>query len=157
MIKDAGFTLLELLVVIAIIGSLASVILIAVNSANGKAHDASIKSNLRSINNFSAEYYDAHGSYGTATVYGSPNCQDPLFTSSTIAKFVAEAEKRSNNTALCILGDTTGQYGLANSWAISVPLKTNPQKSWCVDGDGFSNIANASYDGPTDKAFCSTL
>lgn len=154
--KDFGFTLIELLVVIAIIGVLATIAISVASSATAKSYDSSIRSNLKSINNFAAMYYETYSNYGTATNYGSPNCQDPFFVSLPIVNFITDSEKKSKNNAVCVLGDTSGQNGSANSWAISVPLRTNPLKSWCVDGDGFSNVANASYDGITDKAFCST-
>ena len=154
--KTLGFTLIELLVVIAIIGALASVILIATRSTMSKAYDSAIKSDLNPLKTLFVMYYESYGNYGTANNYGSPNCQDPIFVSNPVFKNIAEAEKVSKNNAVCVLGDTTGQNGFANSWAVSVPLRTNPQKSWCVDSDGFSGVASASYDGLTDKAFCST-
>jgi prepilin-type N-terminal cleavage/methylation domain-containing protein len=154
-----GFTLIEVLVVIVIIGVLSAIVLSASNSARVKAEDLAIKANLDSVRTSAEFYYDTYNSYGTTiTSYsctvGSP---DPLFVYTPIYNALLEAERISNNNGLCILADSTGLNAKANSWAISVPLKSDPQKSWCVDSSGFANIANASYDGLTNKAFCSIL
>ncbi len=58
-----GFTLIELLVVIAIIGILSSVVLVSLNSARVKARDAKRISDVGSIQQALALYYDSHGNY----------------------------------------------------------------------------------------------
>lgn len=59
----AGFTLIELLVVMAIISLLASVILIALNSARVKARDAKRMSDMRQLQKALELYYDDNDSY----------------------------------------------------------------------------------------------
>ena len=61
--KNEGFTLVELLVVIAIIGILASVVLVSLNSARGKARDARRISDLHQISLAMENYYDANQAY----------------------------------------------------------------------------------------------
>ena len=64
-----GFTLIELLVVISVIGLLASVILVSLNSARGKARDARRRADLRQISTAMELYYDKFDSY-VVTGYG---------------------------------------------------------------------------------------
>ena len=61
--NSRGFTLVELLVVIAIIGILASVVLVSLNSARGKARDARRISDLHQISLALENYYDSVGQY----------------------------------------------------------------------------------------------
>lgn len=70
-----GFTLIELLVVIAIIGLLATLSIVALNSARMRARDVRRKADLKQIYNALQMYYDENGKYPTAgaCAYGS-NC-----------------------------------------------------------------------------------
>ncbi len=75
-LKQKGFTLIELLVVISIIGLIASVALVALNSARMKARDARRKSDLRQIANALELYLDKNGSYpntGASSAVGNAN------------------------------------------------------------------------------------
>lgn len=45
--KQAGFTIVELLIVIVVIGILAAITIVAFNGVQGRAHDASVQSDLR--------------------------------------------------------------------------------------------------------------
>jgi len=68
--KEKGFTLIELLVVITIIGFLASIALVALNSARSKSRDARRRADLRQITNALNLYYDKYGTF-KVTGFGS--------------------------------------------------------------------------------------
>jgi len=68
--RSRGFTLIELLVVVAIIGILASIIMISVGRARGKARDARRKSDVASIQSAVEMLNDDTGKY---TVYATAN------------------------------------------------------------------------------------
>lgn len=65
--KNKGFTLIELLVVIAIIGLLASVVLLALNSARAKSRDAKRVADIRQIASAMELYFNDNSSYPTSS------------------------------------------------------------------------------------------
>ncbi len=68
--NQRGFTLIELLVVIAIIGLLASVVLLALNSARSKSRDAKRAADIRQIMTALELYFNDCGSYPSSAVGG---------------------------------------------------------------------------------------
>jgi prepilin-type N-terminal cleavage/methylation domain-containing protein len=79
--NEKGFTLIELLVVIAIIGLLASVVLLALNSARAKSRDAKRLADIRQMASAMELYFnDVNGyptmgapAYITNAGFGQPN------------------------------------------------------------------------------------
>jgi type II secretion system protein G len=64
--NEKGFTLIELLVVIAIIGLLASVVLLALNSARAKSRDAKRLADVRQMASALELYFNDVSSYPTS-------------------------------------------------------------------------------------------
>lgn len=134
--KEKGFTLIELLVVIAIISLLATVVLASLNSVRSKARDASIKSNLSSMRGQAEIYYDIPGNYGVPFDLGPcAATAGTLFEDARIQNFLESA----GNSSIANGGVSRGTCAsTANAWAVSVPLYSDPNESWCVDNQGSS-------------------
>lgn len=60
---DDGFTLIELLVVIIIVGILASIAIPTFRAQRSRAHNASMKTDLRNVAVFAETYYADSGRY----------------------------------------------------------------------------------------------
>ncbi len=139
-----GFTLIELLVVIAIIGILSSVVLASLNTARAKGADAAIKSDLANIRSQAAIFYDSNN-----LTYGNDASNDcaaagSVFTDANITAAIAHAELSSGASATCYADDGVASVGTAaTSWAVSVPLKSDPLSSWCADSAGTSASGTA--------------
>jgi prepilin-type N-terminal cleavage/methylation domain-containing protein len=71
--NQKGFTLIELLVVIAIIGLLASVVLLALNSARQKSRDAKRLADVRQIASALELYFNDQSAYPSAYASLAPS------------------------------------------------------------------------------------
>ncbi|HVY67817.1 MAG TPA: type II secretion system protein [Patescibacteria group bacterium] len=69
--NQSGFTLIELLVVIAIIGLLASVVLLALNSARAKSRDAKRLADVRQLASAFELFFNDKNSYPTSGYMGT--------------------------------------------------------------------------------------
>ena len=137
---QTGFTLIELLVVIAIIGLLSSVVLASLNGARNKGADASIKSQLKSLQSQAEIVYDnaVPNSYEGV-------CEDANIVSQvTAAKNAGGATTVSFADATASAHDTTAVcHDSADAYAVEIPLKTTNTQSWCVDSDGTAKATSS--------------
>src|SRR3989344_4327022 len=130
--RSRGFTLIKLLVVIAIIGVLASVVLASLNTARLKGNDASIQSNLSTIQTQAEIYYcNTDNSYGSAVNDGVCTTAGSMFDADVTIKRAIAALDVANGA-----GSTASCYTDGVLYAISSPLSTDSAKHWCVDNNG---------------------
>jgi prepilin-type N-terminal cleavage/methylation domain-containing protein len=69
--KKKGFTLIELLVVVAIIGLLATLSIVALNTARAKARDAKRVGDVKQIQTALELYYNDQGAYPVSATSGT--------------------------------------------------------------------------------------
>ncbi len=145
-ISARGFTLIELLVVIAIIGILSSVVLASLSGARKRGGDSAIKQNLSNMRAQAEMFYDiTNQTYGNTFPIGacSTAVAGSIFATSTVAGMLVSAGKASGGNGMNV---GTCQ-ATAGTWSASVPLYSDPTKSWCVDNQGNSKQINGPITG----------
>lgn len=149
--SNKGFTFVELLVVVAIVGVLLAVVLSSTQKSRHKADDVAIQQSLETIRESSVIYRDNNNNYGSVGSLHQCVSSGDLFDYPTIKEAINNAASHSTNgklvneVATCMTSNSNGG-SLANSWAVSVILKSDPLKSWCVDSRGRSMIGSATID-----------
>ncbi len=144
-----GFTLIELLVVIAIISILASVILISVNSARGKAQDVKVISGVKQIKTVIESNY-------TGANYPDLTNDSPIF-----GGLVADSNPGSS-TITVLLGDIGfigSTINIVNepddpgsavfNYAVYGQLVSTSSQYFCIDSTGRTNQNAQTNDSAT--------
>jgi prepilin-type N-terminal cleavage/methylation domain-containing protein len=139
--KKRGFTLIELLVVIAIIGILASVILISLNTARGKAQDVKIVSGVKQLktiieSNYSGAMYpdltNDSPLYGGLVADGNPG-------TSTINIILTDILNLGGTVKIVNEPETPGTAVF--NYAIYGSLISTSTQYFCIDSKGKTNQA----------------
>ncbi|MEK7564624.1 MAG: type II secretion system protein [Patescibacteria group bacterium] len=125
---NKGFTLVELLVVITIIGILASVVLVSLNSARGKARDAKRLGDVRQIALALEFCYNDLGKYLPASTF--PVAGTPLGCSGTIYISNMPSDPSGGDYFFAVDNDSNPQ-----KYVIATKLET-PNTALNADKDG---------------------
>ena len=129
--KKKGFTLIELLVVVAIIGLLATLSIVALNTARAKARDTKRVGDIKNIQTALELYYSNAGAYPASLndlkpnymgqIPTAPTPHDGTCSSSTNAYVYVSTSSdayRSYTLSYCLGADTGG---LASGTAVATP------------------------------------
>jgi prepilin-type N-terminal cleavage/methylation domain-containing protein len=141
--SSRAFTLIELLVVIAIIGVLSSVALTSLNSARGKAQDATVKRNLSTVRHQAGLYLSTNQNYlPTFSAAACPTSGTSMFFADvTMRNAIAAANVAGNGTARCAVSAD------GSTFAVSAKLNSSANH-WCTDSSGVvREITNTAWTG----------
>lgn len=143
--NNRAFTLIELLVVVAIVGILATVIVLSINGAQGRAKDAKIKAEMVQLQKLALVYGQNNGGYANLSCAPNGLKSDgvtPLSPCETLSggeldqiATIAGDIKSQNNTGVTILGGS-------KDFQASTNLFSTPE---------ITVAANASGSGSTDS------
>ena len=113
-----GFTLIELLVVISIIGLLASVVLLALNSARSKSRDAKRVADIKQISSAMELYFNSQSSYPTTASSGQlvsgQTLGSPSITPTYMAAIPSAPTPPDGSCSSAAVNGANGYYMYAN-------------------------------------------
>jgi prepilin-type N-terminal cleavage/methylation domain-containing protein len=132
--RQKGFTLVELLVVIAIIGILATLVLLQLGTARGRARDTKRIADVAQIRSAVEQYYEDHNGLYPPNATWAADIKD-YFSSGTTPK------DPLTDTAYtyCLIGVTGYQVAAdleQKAAALNSDSDLNPGAAPCVDGRG---------------------
>ncbi len=139
-----GFTLIELLVVIAIIGILASIILASLATARSKGVDATVKSDMNSVNS-QMEIFNQGGSVGYTGGCTALGSATPPGAGTLLAGAVSAVTGSISGGVTLAVENAAGAYNKVscgdaqNTWVAEAPLSgsvSGTPSFWCVDSAG---------------------
>lgn len=146
--KKSGFTLIEMLVVVSIIAILTGIILANLSASRNKGSDASVKTNMATIQTQAEVYFDQHfDSYGSNNnVISTCTNQNTLFFDTTIKSAIGQIKTNDGGVdPICLVGVKDTSTATPSTWALSAPLKSGG--TWCVDSGGFAGSKTATQTG----------
>ncbi len=135
--NKAGFTLIELLVVIAIIGLLASVVLLALNSARAKSRDAKRLADIRQIASAMELYFNDVNGYPTLSTpgtftSGNLNVATKAPLSPTYIGQLPAAPSPADGTCASTGANSNEYWMFANSTGATQSLTNSYNISFCL-------------------------
>lgn len=158
MLKRKAFTLVELLVVIAIIGLLATLSVIALNSARAKSRDAKRVTDVKQISTALELFFNDAGRYPTNLEWASGSLEyngQTYLTTIPSAPSPADGTCDNNTNTFSYTQDNAGEsYTITFCTGANInslpagPLCATPGgMAACGGGGGFSCGTNVSYGG----------
>ncbi|MFA6315251.1 MAG: type II secretion system protein [Candidatus Paceibacterota bacterium] len=138
--KGKGFTLIELLVVIAIIGILASVVLVSLGAAKGKAADVKIISDIKQIRSELESNFDGSS-------YPDLTNDSPVYTgfvadgnpgTTTINALISDMN--SQGSEIVVVNAPSDPSTFVTGYALYGRLVSSSTMYVCMDSTGKTNL-----------------